>query len=137
MSVDFSAITVLGIKLDESDLSARREVRGCEHSVPDDAAYCPACGKKVRNTVVSPISILDRGSGKLGSFDLTSAGPDCGPLIVGAVLGEAGEFPKSMRCYDPTKLDAPKVKEELRELLEPLGIFKEDTFGLWTILECS
>lgn len=137
MSVDFSAITVLGIKLDESDLSARREVRGCEHSVPDDAAYCPACGKKVRNTVVSPISILDRGSGKLGSFCLITVAPDSGPCIAGVVLGKTDGYTGPIVCYDLTKLDAPKVKKELRKLLEPFGIFREDAFGLWTVLECS
>ena len=136
MSVRYSAITILGVKLDESDLLARREVQGCEHSVPDDATYCPTCGKKVKNVVVSSISILDRGSGKLGSFSLITVDPDSSHYIAGAVLGEAGEFPKSMSCYDPTKLDVPKVKEELRELLEPFGIFREDAFGLWTVLRC-
>jgi hypothetical protein len=136
MSVDYSALTVVGVKINRADLSEKHEVRGCAHEVPSDATYCPTCGKKIKNIVVAPLPIFEKGNGKVGPFDAIDSRTSDG-LVVGVVLGLSGGYCGSFNYYDPTKLDIQKTKAELKALLEPYDLFKENSFGLWTVLRCA
>lgn len=155
------AYAVIGVRLSVNEFSFRTKRRGCEHKLPDAAKFCPTCGRPAfvssvshrkfqapdypgtvssdepphyRSLIIPPPKIVG----------VYSAGNS---LVVGFAVGAAGNM--TVRDLDAYGFSgdahagvagAPihestisMIRDAVRALLEPDGLWHEDRFGLWCV----
>lgn len=129
--MSYKAYAVLGIRLNENECCKERKEAPCSHNIPSGSAFCPHCG--VKNEMKT-------------RFD---------PIIC-----EESEFPENVEMHDDTSGEmrfigygisardgadwdgmlfkddtvSQQARQTLKDFLEPLGLWKEDRFGVWVIL---
>ena len=136
MGLDYSALTVFGVRLQEKDLyviEKRSPERGCEHPATD-AKFCSQCGQltwKDRRDRWTPILLYDEFEA-VDEFDAVRIN-NYGIVYVGRIVSvyrddepEFGQVP-----------DMEALKKRMQEKLEPHGLWNEKQFGVWTVLQCS
>jgi hypothetical protein len=155
------AVTIIGQKLDRSQLFKVVDVPGCKCNIPHpgDAVFCSKCGKAVVDEVLETIDGIND-NGEIGSFD------DWEPLPGGVGFyepwwDERGEEETVFAYSWKVKIEpignqpcrsadrgyslipvAGMVGEnflngkmaDLEEALKPLGIWNPDQCGVFTIL---
>lgn len=136
MGVDYYAHAVIGCEV-TGKLTKRVTAPGCPHvSLPATAPFCAFCGKPSTKVVEAPIDGYDEEDHAIGNY-----------CVVGTTDGER-QFVGLIASSDPdvnggaTRLggDLPDLntfKLELRLTLEPLGIWDDKSFGLWSLIRCS
>lgn len=132
MSVDYNAYAVLGVMIPKEKLFRISTVPHEEHPIPEGAEFCPKCGKRVSVTEKTPI--YEEGSRQNNWTDLLGSFP----IVWGTDQEEAyvGEWTRNGRKpIVPSSFET--IKAKLREVLEPLGLWDEETFGLYAVLYCS
>jgi len=138
MGVSYSAYTVVGIRVKEHQLYKEKRIRECKHPFVEDARFCPVCGKSMFSVEYESIAGYDEGSVEFLGFDVyggtlnedDSIGTDIF-IGVGCLVDDE---------YEPKKFDLlneEEVRNELKKKLEPLGLWNEKDFGIWTVLYCS
>ena len=154
MSAVYYAYAVIGVRLLPEQFVTKdvRPVRGCEHKFDSD--FCPLCGspKWKERKISFDALVTDEGDDELDVFHgipvsydtddrhvylgitakITDEG--CGPDIA-TQSGRGPEFVGLSRTT--TKISVEQIREKLKSVLEPLGIWDEKSFGLWAVLYCS
>lgn len=142
MNEDFTAITTVGVKIHKNDFHYKPEAqRGCDH--PEQGSkYCPECGaimwKPSERTCVLPCpnfedptwptQVVDADNHKYSIVNPS----DSDFVIVTVNIVESQDY-----SGDPVRLP-PAVrgsKNKLRNFLGAYGLWNEDNFGTWCILE--
>jgi len=128
MSTDYKAYTVIGVKIPEEKLHVTTKKRGCSHK---EAAskHCAECGKPMWITAKEeiPAYITYQEDSQFAGLDGIDEGTDRDDIYVGEVLEHLFEkIP-----------DIEKLKEKIRLALEPLKLWDEKKFGIYTVLYCS
>jgi len=130
MSVDWSAIAIIGCKIDDPYVVAKR--RGCYHQ-ESEAKFCPECGKQmwIEETVISPILSGIEEEGKFIRYIRTCAG---NRHYVGLNIADVDSHKNEVRV----DLDVFK-KDRLASLFEMMlkGLYKPENFGMWLILDAG
>ncbi len=140
MGADYTAIAVIGVDIDMSKIPViRTKEKVGDHNYPETMNYDPVTGKQLwtiqeerqfsffsdeDNCVVFPKDV------KL--FNST----DNEDYILG--FGIDDTYSNGGNAIDSARLpDIVKLKEQLKALLEPFGMWDEERFKLYSILYCS
>lgn len=54
MSTNYTAHAIIGVKVGAEKLYRVERRRVCSHPLPDDASYCPTCGKPAHELIAEP-----------------------------------------------------------------------------------
>ncbi len=130
MGVSYNATAVLGIKIDRYRLHEKRTVKAYDHNYPESMKFDPQTGNKLwvqQESLISAINHYDESDDyMLGPFKVIfiSESEDC-YVVLSSVSTDRR----------PKKTEANFNREELQQVLEPLGLWDEKQFGLWAIVE--
>lgn len=137
MSVDYSAIAVLGVRVDKKSLFVSRDVRSCSHAIPDGAVFCPACGlkvwKKVKGSVIQGIE--EYGFIDPWIEDIRVAWDTNKEYYYFGLSNIVGEYGKPAVTYLPDNIS--EIRGKLERLLTSYGLWDPTSFGLHAVLYCS
>ena len=139
MGVDFSAYAIIGIKIDKERLYQKPEtVKAFDHkySLSDKIEYCPNTEQKLWKEFQDPIPEWDEDD-KLGPYRIytTPYSDDC---IVGLVVcDDTGSNGGNDIDFVRIPNNLTKLKETMKNYLEPLGLWHEPNFGLYSVLYCG
>lgn len=128
----YSGFAAIGIEIDCGKLIGSVElVRAFPHEYPEDIKFCPNTGRKLWLQRETNIKEYDSHKNTLCGLPLRGTTED-GRTVVCIATVEAdateGEF-------GFTKIpDLAVAKNQLREKLEPLGLWDEGSFGLYSLL---
>jgi hypothetical protein len=130
MSIDWSAYAVIGCEV-TGKLIQKIRSPGCKHNKPSGSPFCAQCGLPSSVIEEIPIAGYDRDAAKIGTFSVVGTSDDR-RQFVGFMVG-AGDFDQARMRPLP---DFTEIKTALCAVLEPLGLWTEESFGLWSILCC-
>ena len=131
MSVDYCAYAVMGCEVPVGLLHKIVTVEHKEHNWPQDAKFCPVCGRETRVPESEPIYNED---GTIGKFSLIWSTDEERAFVGLAASGDSYGYAKD----DFMKLpDIEALESELAATLGPLGLWDSDKFGLYSVLRCS
>jgi hypothetical protein len=134
MGYDATAQTIIGVKIDKNQLYENRPVRCCQHK-ETDKKFCSECGKmmwkdrKVRKDFYDAAQENDNIVGEVFRLIEIQHSDSC---FIG-LLAESesnGRFAKQ-------NVDVESIKQELQEVMELIGLWEEEDFGIWTHLSES
>lgn len=139
MGVSYYSKAVIGIRVPPADFFVDKTVKTFDHDYPEDFTHDPKSGKKLWMTVREPRPDLnvpvdweiDNGLNGFEFFDST----DSEETVLG-IGCESGNWQGEV-AFRPLPKDINTLKEELRQLLEPLGMWNEKAFGLYSVQYCS
>lgn len=147
MSVDYAAWTVIGVRLNENQLVRYRKVRGCNcFDVSSNFNFCPTCGKEAHKSHKHYVAPFNDDCDELRTEwgnGLTLVRPhyECGHFFFGHVLGVARDVGVVDFSCDfvhwPDQDFIQRVKQDLIKILNPLEIWDEKGFGIYTFLGVS
>lgn len=137
MSVTWRAYTVIGIQLHRSDLYKKIPLTACSNCTHEFSSkrgnYCSNCGKYIEDTTEVAIDSL--------MFDGRSAPIllDCYEIIttddVDYFVGSAtGVDDPGNAIMGHQSIDIEAFRRTMKNDLEPLGLWRDGAFGIWTIL---
>jgi hypothetical protein len=134
MSITYISYAFIGVEINLRSLWVNSQVRSCKH--PENTAgvkFCPVCGKPAFQQHQEPIEGFD------GEDNL------CGLRIVHTSDGY-GTWLKAFACvfvlssderdtsgFCPVRETMDDLRHRLRSVLQPLGLWREDRFGLYTV----
>ncbi len=141
MGTTFEAIGVVGYRFNEDELYVEREKRGCGHSIPyyGSQKFCPTCGRPAwvgKNVMIAPLAAVgDHGEWNIAGYSHYTAGDaGDGDVFFGESVRVGGCESKDPQDY--AQLDVVQllaVELAIRKVLEPLGLWKQERFGVWII----
>ena len=155
MSCSYSAYTVIGCVLDRSNLYHNVEVTDIEHACRGFTDFmektnkvpnrCPDCGAEIKKVETQPLDkngeeLLDSWTdnwdeGNLKEPRIVSDGMN-GNEWIGLFVSEFGDDSGGGTSY-LSSINIAEHKKQLQELLEPIGLWDEGSFGIHTILYIS
>jgi hypothetical protein len=144
MGVDYSAVVVVGQRLDEaavSRLESKKEmVRACSHELHESAKFCHECGNpRFREKEVKGIDLHELAHEAGLEYTYT------GNMYSGEhdiFVGLDVETGSNRGCCDAVLLDfdsmdIPSLKEKVKVFLEKYDLWNEKEFGIWSALNVS
>lgn len=143
MGVSYTAHAVIGLRLSYDGVAGEpRTVPSCDHPERLGNAYCPVCGKKVgekRGVMPTAYEVEERLDGLFpDGIDVVRLGgseeeePD---FLIG-VVAESRDYGESEDEFVPIP-DIAALKETLKSVFEPLGLWDEESFGLHAGMDVS
>lgn len=142
MGYDAYAVAVLGVRHDpgviRSKLFRERTVRACSHEMDESKKFCPECGAPTFKTVKEPIEGYEDGEGdgdKLHGYELVNRGEgyyDDPEFIAYWVSGLIRA--RDTRTRFLGDFDQEEVWSNMQAVLEPLGLWDPQAFGLHVFL---
>lgn len=146
MSTTFRAEAIIGVAIPREKIFQKKPHRNCEHKIPNGAKFCPTCGKEATRLVDE--SIINIPDLKYG-YDNYEYMCDWGYLLsrMGLSMTENQDdelyfigIATEARSYDEdltqmvTIPDSGDLKQQLKDYLEPIGLWDESKFGLWSVM---
>ncbi len=137
MSVNYTAYTITGIRLGMADLYKQVDNRGCDHP-ETKAKFCKECGSPTWIQEEEPL--FDEGTEVIGKFKMMFS-TDRNFVYLGHTV-EVDEYGThdAFRPIESVEVQFPaliQLNDELAAVLEPLGLWDQEKFGIWTVLHCS
>jgi len=135
MGYDPHAATVIGIKFKCSEIIKKSTVKAYPHDYPETMKFCPQTGKKLWDVEFSLIDGTEPHEAMLGGLDVKFANPESRidnpdeDIFVG-IASEAGVNDSKFLAGQ----NFEEYKKKVQEVLEPLGLWKESRFGIYTFL---
>lgn len=136
MGVDYEAYAIIGIPVRVSHFKEFKVVKAFEHNYPETMKYCPNTGKALWVTHEHYTDAIDEdgvGDCKLNGIPLLRTDyydeEDNFFVVALQVSTDCGD---EMAEFDPKEIKAKK--KEIKEVLEPLGLWDESKFGLWAVM---
>ena len=126
-----SSFVIIGLMVDHDKLYITKQQRRCGCAVEniESMTYCSKCGKPVMEEAESPIPEIT--NHKIGGYHVHCIN-DCHIISI-------PETYKTDDDYAMNKVEIPKkwdeIKENMKSVLEPLGLWNDDKFGVWSGLE--
>lgn len=134
MSANWSAYAVVGCEV-TGKLFQKVIVPGCRHTqLPSSAPFCSQCGNPSNRIEKHPISGYNNDTAKIGTFSVVSS-TDSRRQFVGLTIEAEDDDRTSARMQ--ALPDFATIKAALHTVLEPMGLWTEESFGLWAVLRCS
>jgi hypothetical protein len=137
MGVDYYSYLVVGCSIDDSKFEIPTKVRACECVVDgiEDMKFCSSCGKEVWKEDYDFVDGYEEKESFLGlplvyDTDYNNCWIAIRKKAVGGYNND--EF-DTLDRYD----NIEELKKELKEKLEPHGLWDEESFGIWVIQQCS
>jgi hypothetical protein len=151
MGVDYTAFTIIGVRMPLTDLMDVKHVakpamflkKCCKKYTETDFKCCPDCGNLLWRSERAFVPKIDGWTEEdwdnrdfFGHKIVTDSGwyglEKCN-LFIGVRFGGYGNVATVVEIPDDVYVD--KLKQELWRILYPLGLWKEESFGLWTYLD--
>lgn len=150
MGVDYTAYTIIGVKLSVTDLIKVEHVEKkamfpkdcCKDYFETDYKCCPRCGghlwrsEKEFRSRIDDWTEEDWENREFFGFQIVADGGwysnGKGNLFIGVKGGGYGEVSSKMNVPN-----IDKIKNNLWKILFPLDLWDEETFGIWTYLDVS
>jgi hypothetical protein len=149
MSITVACDTVVGIKFEKKDLFEIKTVKAFNHNYPETMKFCPETGKKLWSIDKWSAKFpgLERGDDRFAGLKLVN-GPnvykkndestygfesDPETFYIGKSFQTNG-YQDDKRVSLITEKALAESKAEVKEKLEPLGLWDEKNFGVWTVL---
>lgn len=130
MGIDYRGIAVIGQRVKARDMVRVERLKAFDHDHPEDWSHDPKTGEKLWREVSYP---------RIDQYDLDRLNLQVFGLGYHEFIGVGAETGSSLIGGDPAMLrlslvEPVMVLERVRELLEPLGVFDLEQFGLWALL---
>ena len=139
MGADYSSYSIIGLKVDPDKLYTEAIRKTYNHNHPENMKFDPETGKKLWETRQEPISQFNESEEEFSGYPVVF-GTDRGEAFI-CIYCASGTYSNGGSNSSFTKIDEDfnliKEKKEMKNLLEPLGLWNEKDFGLWTVLHCS
>lgn len=141
MSTTHHAAVIVGCRIPYSELFVKSRVRICSHRIPGESLdvnlsfdkFCTECGNKLWKTVKEPIAQYDQTGETLCGFRVFAWSVDRDYAYVSDLFSEVDN--KSDVEPEPITLDNMSfVKDRIKSLLEAIGLWNENEFGIWPVL---
>jgi len=157
MGTDYYPRTIIGVRLPwtklfkkewykervpYTQLPARHKER-CDSELHDTATFCPSCGCRLEREHMRIVALTpevtydnDEGDIEFHDWDVSRAGEpdDYADIFIGFDFVE-GEEHGVLLQIDVTAFD--KKKARLKADLEEIGLWDDDSFGLWSFMFIS
>lgn len=141
------AYWILGLRVDYEDIEAliKKETvqlfeRGCAHDIPKEDKFCKECGSpnmvKVKQPSIYPNEYGESLFEKLGLKKITIGDAQCIFVTTPGYLINLGNIMQGW-VYEEIDIsvlgnsEIEEVRKELKEKLEPLGLWNEKKFKVW------
>ncbi len=123
-----SSFIVIGVTVDTDQLYTKKEVRNCECDLEGlESLYCPKCGKETMTTESDPIPAF-KNENSIGDFEVHDMYNEVSVIAIPGTYDYNSD-------YGMEKINVPEniaeLKEQMKIALEPLGLWEEDSFGIW------
>lgn len=132
MSTSYYAHTLIGVRVPIDKLYRKEVILHTAHPYPEGATYCPTCGVKLAD-VVRMVPLFDEFNFKIGKFDVEIL--NNAACFVGLDTG-VSDWGKTLWDFRACRRMA-HIEKELREELQPRGMWDEGLFGIYTFLKIS
>ena len=134
MGARFTAHSIIGVRFSKDLLYKTVRRKAFEHDFPEDQNFCPETGKALWEDVKEPIpDYCDEGD-SLGDYELVQNYDD-DMLYCTLLHTEDGDYGRCDVLSLPS--DLKKQKELMKSYLETLGLWDENSFGMYAFLEVS
>ena len=155
MGADYYSRVALGVRLHDKAISDCIDKynkdnttmkRGCSHSVPENDKFCSECGRPNWVEDVPDLSVYevmdDIFKGSLGEefgYRYTTDQEEYVVVVERFCSSQLDlNYGPTLNCISiPSDEEVKIIKAKLMELLEPLGLWDENQFGIWNIGYCS
>ncbi len=136
MGADYYSYAVIGIEIDPEKLVTETEERGCDCKEVPTGKFCSSCGatatvKVKAEDIIWEIEEDDDFHGYKIIF-----GTDREKAYISAVWAEEDED-GSINCFNQIPNDIEGIRNKMKDTLDPLGLWDEKKFGLYSVLYCS
>lgn len=146
--VSYTSYAIIGIKVNPSKFTTLEEKRGCKCEVEgiEKMKFCPRCGAKsfVKEKVPIPQFKEDRDDDKFHNYqslcNYAIIYPDAendGEAYVAAMYVDDSSYTEKNKNRMRIPKDIETIKEKMKKLLKPIGLWDEKKFGLWAVLETN
>ena len=142
MSTQYTAYTVIGVRLHQGQLDRYRELRSCSCYVDNTTTkFCPQCGAKMWKQHKYQILTAKDGDGNLtANIKMIEPFHEAGAWFLGMVLSSEWH-PQHGYCCNFVHMPPDKlirdVIADLKKLLEPHKLWDESDFGIYTFVGIS
>jgi hypothetical protein len=138
MSVCAFASAIIGVKIDESKLYKKVTKKAFPHNYDESFQFDPKSGKPLWKTEKTPIKEFDEEEETLSGLKVVFS-TDHFHCFVSA-FGTGTSYDEN--GYSKIELEnsdgfIDKLKKELKKALEPLGLWDEKSFGLYSVIYIS
>lgn len=136
MSTSYYAYAIIGVRVPYAKLFKRVQTRNCSHDFDTtDFAFCPRCGK--RTWFFESEAIFDQNSDMLMGLHVVHCQDDeWAYLAPYQCHSRYGEDPCHLDIVTLAR-DMPTIHDECKAALEPFGLWHDDLFRLWAVVEVS
>ena len=142
MGASYYAYTVIGCEVTDKIRTKEIVGEGCPHNPPSYQAFCPTCGKPRRTErwVNAPGYDSDYERIVHAGNELAVVGTtDNKRLFAGVVLKVSSWDEKDggakMLALAHATID--QIADQVRSVLQPLGFWDSDAFGVWCVQHCA
>lgn len=147
MSTVFYAEAVIGMAITEDKLFIEKPYPNCEHKIPDGAKYCPTCGQlavkmlsepavdlgiKFNHDVYEYMCDWEEALERKG-WSIVKTQED--NMIIGIAAKSDDDYGNFTNMVEISNLE--NLKQQLKDYFEPLGLWDESSFGLWSVMTVS
>lgn len=126
-----SSFVIIGLMVDNDKLYTTKKERQCNCEVKniENMMYCFKCGKPAMKKVKVPIpAMVDY---EIGGFSVHSIN-DCHIISIPDTYKTNDDYSMNMVKISESW---DEVKENMKSVLEPLGLWNDNDFGVWSGLE--
>ena len=154
MGVDYQAEAIIGVRVDARQMklcwTENKVIRGCVHDVPEESKFCSECGQprevdftEQDEDLMEQITYHRKFHGLSVAYDGTVHDcPDTAVFVVGKYLvttdsNRSGSSNMAFKQLLTPIIKLAHIKQEIKAVLEPLGLWDETMFGIYSVLNCS
>jgi hypothetical protein len=140
MGVDYSAVALIGVRVDLDNLMPKKKVKAFPHDYPEETMFCPKTGRKLWDVERVPVDGYDEGKDLFHGFRVhagTNWSDGTHEMFIAFESvrvkdddGTAIRHLTGVNCIS-------EMSKCMQSVLEPLGMWDENEFGLWVVLVCS
>ena len=134
MSVSYISYAIIGVKVDIDKIFPIRNSRTCDCDVDLSGNFCSQCGSKLFEKKIEYIEGFDKTKNILHGYKVVFGTDDEDPIIAAKYVKNSNWDSPS---FEQIPTDIADVKNKMRDLFGPLGLWDEKKFGLWSVLYCS
>ncbi len=144
MRTTYHAAAVVGCRVDRSKVFILEDVRLCSHPLPSmetqrlrmDVNFCPICGKKLWSKEYKSIPQYDFVDETICGLRVVSNEYNDEVYIAAEVAEIDTHLDYDGKSISPHGIDTT-VRERIKAILEPIGLWNEEEFGIWVVMWCS
>lgn len=134
MGAVYHSYAVVGVKIDPERLVTTKKVRGCQCEKTPTGHFCSSCGEPAFIEEDECIEGYNEDEDIYGYKIIF--GTDHNEAFIAAIVCKDDDYGDSKNFSQmPTELE--RIKNDMRNTLDPIGLWDEKKFGLWSVLYCS